>query len=468
MLTEMNRFNFGAMCGFVHLAFDFTIKDLPRNMEVKCSAKIVVEDPARPSVRTLCVRFFLSFLQNGEPSIRIKMLELRNWVTPLFKHLKTDTPSIIYDVLECLTIKVLAEEEIPRATKTNTFNEWVLSHILRLYTREETVKFSKSGKEEEKRLAGIAHEFLMSACTRRGSGICYPEHGWYPPGYSEKEDKRKPAPKVYNRILSSFVTSIRPFADKTQLDLILAIFETSPELVADHFLSNLNFSFDPKLTSTWMGYCAFLLSVIALPIPRNFGAPEPVALPPPTNVIAENILPKPLGKVVMTKCLTHENSLIRFLSTRLLITAFQKLRSVLNGLDRASASVHDRTESWKKCKFDVVEYFCKRIPDASVVSSGGTKIDANGILQMETKMRLLMNYYAIIPEMASLGKFDVNIALTTFLRGDSGDPSGIRILEIGHLLHIAKDVPDFKWWNKTCKGAILDMALIVHNTDFCI
>lgn len=467
MLTEMNRFNFGIMCGFVHSAFDFTLKDLPRNLEVKGNAKAAVEDPSRPSVRTIFVRFFLSFLQNGEPSVRNEILGLRSWVTPVFKHLKLDTPSIINDLLEAMTTRVLDEKDIPRATKTNVFNEWILTHILGLYTREETVKVFKAGKAEEKRIADVAHEFLLNACTKRGSGICFPDHGWYPPGHSEHDDKRKTAPKVYNRILSSFLTSIRPYADTMQLDLILEIFKTCPELVADHFLSNSTFSFEPKLTSTWIGYCTFLLSSITLPIPENFGAPTESALPPPTNVVVENILPKPLGKTVMTKCLTHENGLIRFLATRLLVTSFQKLRAVLNALDAASASVVDPTQTWKKCRFDVIEEFCKRIPDANVVSSVGTgKTDINGVLQTEANMRLLADYYATIPEMALLGKFDVNIALSNFLSSEGGDQKGMRLLEMGHLLKIANEVPDVKWWNKTRKSQYLVMAWFCAYFEF--
>ncbi|KAA8908374.1 ribosome 60S biogenesis N-terminal-domain-containing protein [Sphaerosporella brunnea] len=450
LLTEMNRFNFGAMCGAVHSAFDFTVKDLPRNLEVKGLTKPTVEDPARPSVRTVYLRFILSFLLNGEPSVRNEVLGLRSWTTPIFKHLKTDSAVILHEFLECMTMKVLDEKEIPRATKTNFFNEWTLSHILSLYSREETVMVSKAGKEEEKKVADIAHEFLLNACTKSGAGICFPDHGWYPPGHSDGEEKKKNAPKVHNRILSSLLASIRPYADTMQLDLALGICKTCPELVADHFLSNPTFSFEPKLTSTWIGYCTFLVSVITIPIPENFGAPMALALPPPTSVIVENIIPKPLDKTGLTKCLTNENGLIRFFAIRLLIAAFQKLRSVLDALDTASSAVHDPTESWKKCRFDVVEEFCRRIPDASIVSSiGSGKSDSQGLLQIEAKTRLLADYYTTLPEIASSGRFDINIALGYFLENEDSNQKGMKLLEMGHLLKIANEVPDVKWWNKT-------------------
>ncbi|KAI5785180.1 ribosome 60S biogenesis N-terminal-domain-containing protein [Pyronema domesticum] len=455
MLTEMTKFNFGIMCGFVHSSFDFTIKDIPKHLDVKNnSGKATVEDPARPSVRTLMVRFFLSFLQHGEPSVRNEMLGLRTWITPLFKHLKTDTPQLIYELLEVMKTKVLAEDEIPRATKTNAFNEWILGHILSLYGRDEIVKYSKAGKEEEKPLSQVAHEFLLEASTKKGSGVCFPDHGWYPPGHGEGDEKRsgKAAPKVHNRILSSFTTNIRPHADTAQLDLILEIFKTSPELVADHFLSHSNstFSFDPKLTSTWVGLCTFLLAVISLPIPENFGGSDSVTLPPPSTVVIENIMPKPLSKTVMTKCLTHESGMIRFFSTRILLVAFKKLREVLEALDVASADVHDPSELWKKCRFEVIEEFCKRVPDVSIViTGGGKKAATDGILQTEAKMRLLAEYYSTIPEMAAEGKFDVNVALSTFLGDNNAQHKGMKLLEMGHLLKIANEVPDVKWWNKT-------------------
>jgi len=448
LLTEMNRFNFGAMCGFVHSTIDFTIKDLPRNLEVKGGAKATVEETGRPSARTQFLRFFLSFLQNGEPSVRNEMMGLRNWITPIFKYLKTDTPEIINDLLTCFTTRVLDEKEIPRATKTNAFNEWILVHTLELYTREDAVKLSNAGKEIQKPLADIAHEFLLNICTKRGNGVCFPDHGWYPPGQMADEEKRKSAPKVYNRILSSLLTHIRPYASTMQLELMLDILKTCPELVADYFMSNSSFSFDPKLTSTWIGYCTFLHSTIALPILDNFGAPDAQTLPPPTDIIVENVLPKPVTKATMTKCLTHENNFIKFLATSLLIRAFQKLRSVLKALGELGDAVHDPTERWKRCRFDVIEEFCRRIPDVSVVSNVNA-VNATGVLQSEARMRLLADYYTTVPELALSGNFDVNVALSNFLSNEDEDQNGMKQLEMGHLLKIATEVPDVKWWNKT-------------------
>jgi nucleolar pre-ribosomal-associated protein 1 len=452
LLTEMNRFGFGELCGLVHSTFDFTIKQLPRHLEVKGSTKPGLETPEKPSLRTLWVRFLLSFMQHGEPSTRNDILRLRTYISHLFKHLKTDSPFIVRDLLDCMAKKVLAEKEIPKTTKTNVFNEWALGHILALYSRQEKVIVVGNGTEIEKTVSDLAHEFLLYACTTHGNGVCFPDNGWYPPGYSEGGGRRGSAPKVYNRVLSSFLSNTRPHADTQQLDLTLQIFKSCPELVADYFLSNQTFSFDPKLTSTWIGYCTFLMSIISLPIPSDFGTAKVPILLPPMDVMVENILPKPLSKTVITKWLAHENGLLRLFATRLSIAAFQKLREVLKALDVAASTIHNPTENLK-CRFAVVEEFYKRIPDIAVVNNAiSGKYGANvGVLESEGKMRLLANYYTTIPEMALATNFDINIALSGFLEGrnEDNDQKGMRLLEMGHLLKIAAEIPDVKWWNKS-------------------
>ncbi|TGZ83023.1 hypothetical protein EX30DRAFT_339263 [Ascodesmis nigricans] len=453
LLTEMNRFDFGSMCATVHTEFDFTIKDLVKNFDGSKAGKGEPEDPTRPSVRTLAVRFYLSFLQNAEPSIRTEVLGLRTWVNAIFKYIKTDTPAVVAEVLETLSKNVLQDKEIVRPIKTTFFNEHVLGHILSLYSRDEDVKISRAGKEEDRTVGNLAHEFLLQACTTRSNGICFPDQGWYPPGYAESEGKRRGAHKVFNRTLASLSTSVRPYADELQLDLLLAIFKAAPELVAEYFTANVVFGFDPKLTTTWIGYCTFLTAAVALPVPENLSASASLTIPPPVEVVMENIIPKPLTKPIMTKCLAHEVSLIRFLSIRLLITAFQKLQTILKTLDEISESIHDPQGNWLKFRMSVVEEFCKRIPDVNACSGslGTSKAASAGLMQGEAQARLLAEYYTTVPELALAGKLDLNTALTAALEAEESDPAkrGVRLLELGHLLRVANELSDTRWWNKT-------------------
>lgn len=459
LLAEMNRFDFGAMCGAVYAAFDFTIKDLVKNFDA--GKKGEVEEPHRPSIRTLMVRFFLSFLQNGEPSVRTEVLGLRTWVNALFKHIKQDTPPVIADVLETLLRKAMLDKEVSRQVKTAVFNETVLANVVSLYTRDDDVKIQRAGKEEDKTLAGLAHEFLTSVCTTRGNGVCFQDQGWYPPGYAESDGKKRGTYKVFNRALSSFTYHVRPYADDSQLDLLLDIFKTSPELVADYFTSNSVFSFEPKLTTTWIGYATFIEALISLPVPENLGATKALTVPPPTDIVIENILPRPLTKTIMTKCLSDKTSFIRFLSTRVLIASFKKLQAVLKTLDAISESLHDPQGNWLKFRISLIEEFCKRIPEVSACSTAlgvSSKQEGGaGLVQTEAYARLLAEYYTTIPEIALQAKLDVNAALIKVLEAEEAKNEGeadkgkkaMRLLEMGHLLRVAGEMPDTKWWNKT-------------------
>jgi len=460
MLTEVNRFDHGSACGILHSAFDFTVKDITRNLEVRGGKVETIDDPRRPTIRTTFLRFITSFFQYGSSNIKNQMLGLRSWMSPVFKHLRTDSPVAINEVMGALSKYIIEDKEIPRATKTAVFNEWVLRHIAELYGRQERVTISKAGKEEEKPIAEIVHEFLMSVCTTPGNGICFSGSGWYPQGLAEGEEKRRisGAPKVHNRTLSLFISAIRPYADTLQQDLLLAIFRACPELVASYFILNSSFSFDPKLTSTWIGYCGFLTAAIELPIPDYFGLAELSPTPPPTSVVIENVIPKPLTKVVLTKCISHESNcdLIKFLTTRLLVISFQKLRKVLSVLGKASGSVVDPSTNWLRVRFELIEEFCKRVPDMSIISGLIKSSPGQGMLQKEATTRLLTDYYETLPEVALAGNFDITLALGTLL-ADGGEPEGqatdgrgLRFLEIHHLLRVAKDAPDIKWWHKPC------------------
>src|SRR6202000_2894020 len=97
--------------------------------------------------------------------------------------------------------------------------------------------------------------------------------------------------------LAEFVHgSLRPLSDQKDQELLLAIFKAAPELVADYWLRITNFTFEPNLTSTWIGDASLLFSSIDLPVPEYFGLRAGYASHPPNSLIAiENIVPTPLN-----------------------------------------------------------------------------------------------------------------------------------------------------------------------------
>lgn len=456
LLTEINKFDFGSVCGLLYSAFDFTTKNMTKNLEVsreKADTTVATDDLHRPSLRTTSVRFVLSFFQFGSSSVKTGVLGQRAWISPIFKYLRNDSPLVVNDFLDVMSKKVLGDKDISRDTKKSVFNDRALSNIVALYRRTDVINIVATGRSEEKRVAEAAHEFLTNVCNTPGNGVCYSDSGWYPPGWTETDEKHRSGPKIHNRLLSSFILNIRPYADILQQDLLLSIFKTLPELVADYHLKNTSFNFDPKLTSTWVGYYAFLSSTIQLPVPANFGLGELSVIPPPTNVLIENVMPKSLGKATLARCLAHPDPIIKFFVTRLLIFSFQKLQKVMSVIDDASALMVDPS-NWTKTRFDLIEEFCKRVPDMGALMGliNFTSKGFQGKLQKEAAGRLLANYFEFMPEVALAGKFDITIALGSFLADEeasNGKDRGLRLLEMSHLLQVAKDVPDVKWWNKS-------------------
>ncbi|KAF8459585.1 ribosome 60S biogenesis N-terminal-domain-containing protein [Terfezia claveryi] len=494
LLMEINKFNLGELCSTLYSSIDFSTKDLGRNLEPKKAAsvgdgnKIGGKDPNRPALRTVYIRFLLSFFHFGIPSVKEGVLGQRNLITPVFKHIKHDPPQLVHDILETLRTKVVNDEDVQRGVKSQVFNEWVLGHISALYTRPEPIH--EEG-DQSKTVAMVAHEFLLNICTKPGvGGVCFPDNGWYAPSVSITESTthtKSSGPrlahssqKVFNRTLSEFITTLKPFADTLQQDLLLAICISCPELISPYFSSTSTFSFDPKLSATWIGYSAFLTSLISLPLPKGgFGiladehTPHPHQ-PPAVGVVIESILPRICTRQVLTKCLQFDNSLVRYLSTRLLVSAFTKLDKVMASMEKMANKFSSESltaRDWRVARYELGEEFSRRIPEVGVVvgvyNSSSSSLGPNSLAR-EVSAKLLMQYYTLLPEIALGKRFDVNLSIGQFLEGDDigEDVPGMRLLEISHLLNIAKEVGDVKWWSKRAGAAYTSFTAVLLR--FCL
>ncbi|KAF8469027.1 ribosome 60S biogenesis N-terminal-domain-containing protein [Kalaharituber pfeilii] len=488
LLTEINKFNYGTLCHSLYAAFDFSVKDLGKNLEPKKSTVgepggVIQEDPNKPALRTVYIRFLLSFLQFGSATVKQGILGQRSLISPVFKHLKSDPPGLIRDILDILRIKVVNDNAIPRLIKTQVFNEWALGHISTLYTRLEPIL---EGADQSKTVARCAHEFLITLCTKPGvGGVCFPENGWYPPGVDSNVQSDKDGgdgemqghgQKIHNRTLAAFITTLKPFADTLQQDLLLEIFKAAPELVSGYFNSSSgggSFSFEPKLTATWIGYCAFLTELVQLPLPQGgFGIVGGASLnPPPFSTMIESILPKVCNRQALKKCLSFDNTFINFLSMRFLVACFTKLGKVLAEVDNVVGTFADGSivaGKWLYVRDELVEEFSRRLPEMGAVVAAynaSSAVKTGGGLLREVASKLLMQYYILLPEVALAKRFDVNVALGGFLESRhnlSQEIKGMRLLEMEHLLGIAKEAGDVKWWNKSANSPYSSFAVVLN------
>jgi nucleolar pre-ribosomal-associated protein 1 len=334
-------------------------------------------------------------------------------------------------------------------------------------------------KEDSANVDAQAHDFLILVCTTPGSGALFRQFGWYPPAPRAEIDRIMADPvadgsdeidiaedslelsvmfqegvPIRNHSLANFIQTLRPSTSMAHSDLLLKIFRAAPELVADYFFRRRSFSFEPKPTDTWIGYAAFIFSALQLPVPAFFGRREGYdKQPPPVSIVIENILPQVLSQKALTRCLHQQSELIISFALRLLIASFQKLETVLGMFRTATAQGLDL---YKLSSARLVAEFSRRCPRMRDVVLAFRATPESQSSQREAATRLLSLYYKIMPRIALEEKFDVSVPLATALghqppTDEAPETLRLRLLELGHLLRIARATPDMRWWQKPGK-----------------
>ncbi|KAI1815161.1 ribosome 60S biogenesis N-terminal-domain-containing protein [Poronia punctata] len=473
LLREAICLDGGALAAPIFRARANTFRSLARNMGLRYIGE-GKEDPKRPSVRTNATRLLLSCLKLLHNEAKRDILLQKDIVAALMRHLRDDPPSLIYEILDVLKTSVVQDKKLPKDVKIKILNAHSLTRIASLYGYSKELP-AIEGESEDRKLSveDAAHEILLVTCTDATVGIRRSEQGYYPEGISAdafaldtdgsshldfgldsipwmtKFEKEVP---VRNMLLAEFIESLRPWSSIKQSELLLAIFEASPELVARYFLQKKSFTFEPKLSATWMGYAALLYNVIELPVPPFFGRANGYAMaPPPTSVVLDNIIPPPMTLKALTRCLTSKSKLISFYAIRMLVLALKKLDRVLDMHREASSSPNS---PWEESARRIVDGFYQRIPDMKdIIGCYRTLTDAD-LLQREAASQLILLYYEVIPQFALKAKFDVSpILLATIQKIEAAEGVSENLvmiaLELEHLCAVAKYSPSMRWFSRT-------------------
>ncbi|KAI4635340.1 uncharacterized protein J4E87_000290 [Alternaria ethzedia] len=467
LLTELTRFNEGAHARAVYAKRDFTLepKILGRNINLG-REQSAADHVKKPSIRTTAIRYLLMHLRYQDERAKSEILSNTNVVRAVFDHIRADPPFLIYEILDVFTSHVFQDKTIARHTKSRILNGKALSRIAGLYSYEvEEGALSEGQKAPDQ----LAHDFLRLVCTDPAYGVMLPTQGFYPSTFDDDEgelddaadygndlglesvDNYSKTVKVRNIILSEFIQSQRPYANTFHQELVVDIFRACPELVADYFVKRRDFSYDPKLTSTWIGYSAFLYQAIQLPVPKYFGAKRNFRdHPPPVPVLMNSILPQPLNQQVLTKCLNHNSDLIQLFAIRVLIVALQKLQAVLQELNNASAT--RSSKQWEQAAKRLVSEVSRRCPPIRTVFLALKKPGLKD-MKRESITRLLRLYYESTPQVALQEKFDVSLPLCNALvevdkPTASPEDKVFRIMELEHWIQMAKLSPAMRWWQK--------------------
>ncbi|ROW09646.1 hypothetical protein VMCG_02253 [Cytospora schulzeri] len=470
LLREVICLDGGTLAKPVFRGRNFTFKSLARNMGMKHLGE-GLEDLKRPSARTNAIRFFLSALKFLHLEAKIELLSQKELTPALTKSLTNDPPYLVIEILDTLRNHVVKDEKLPGHVKGKVLNSMTLGRISSLYQ----YRHDSSQGESKPTVEDAVHTFLKVACTSSTAGVLRPQYGFYPRNVDpdaaslpSAEDEVQPGLEsitwinkfrdevpVRNVILADFIQSqtLRPHANLRQSELLLAIFEVAPELVAHYFINKRSFTFDPKLSATWIGYSAFLFKAMELPIPEFFGHKAGYALaPPPTSIIIDNIIPLPMTQKVLVKCLGQKAELISFVAARLLVLAMQKLQVALEMHNEAGKA--QNMSIWADSSRKLIDEFCQRAPGMKDVIACYRGVEDSDLLQREAASKLLRLYYEVIPQVALIAKFDVSPLLIAAIKRlenteESPEDRTLRLVELENLLAIAGYSPGMRWFAKS-------------------
>ncbi|KAH7133495.1 ribosome 60S biogenesis N-terminal-domain-containing protein [Dactylonectria macrodidyma] len=464
MLREAVCLDGGAYAKRIFRARDFTLTSLGRNLEIGHVGD-GPEEMRKASVRTNAVRFFLSLLKYLQSDGRKELLTQKDVLSHLTFLLKSDPPYLVLEVLESLKTHVLMDDKIPREVKFRSFNTRTLMRLLALNT------YSTDGDatDETSTVSYKAHKFLTYVCTNPSAGVLYPSTGLYPKvsdddvagqGASSSSDgaflvdKYKDDVPVYNFVLAEFAQKLRPWSNLKHSELLVAMFTAAPELTYKYFLNNRSFTFEPKLSMTWIGYAAFLFNTMRIPLPARFGdRVRFTKAPPPTYVLLDNLIPLPINQKVLIRCLSPKSHLTSFFATRILIVALEKLTEALKLHDE---SPNSKNNSWTEARRRLVDAFCQRIPDMKEVVRSYKGIPAENILHRTMASRLIRLYYEVIPRVALAANFDVSPFFTEVLKKlnqetENPEDESLLVMELENLVSIASYSPGMRWFAKIDK-----------------
>ncbi|KAM7206808.1 nucleolar pre-ribosomal-associated protein 1 [Naviculisporaceae sp. PSN 640] len=462
LLKEAISFDGGAVAKPIFRARASTLKSLARNMGIVHMGEEDEVAAKRPSPRTNAILFFLSALKYLHPEAKKELLSQRDVVSALTRDLKQDPHYLLVELLTTLRDQVILDDKLPREAKSHFLDVGTLVRLSSLY-------YYRQGASSDASLPSIpdmVHNFLLSACTIPSCGVLRSDSGFYPRGTDA--DITLPAAvaelgiqawmgqfknevPVRNYVLSNFLPNLRPWSNIKQSELVIAIFKAAPELFADFFIKNKSFTFDPKLSTTWIGYGAFLFNAVMLPIPEFFGGKSGFRkLPPPTSIVVDNVLPLPLDQKVLIRCLAYKSKLVSFFATRILVLAIQKLDSAVKMYHDAS---HINRTLWAEAARSLVDEFRQRSPGIKDMINAYRAIPEEDILHREAGSLLLRLCYEVLPQVALIAKFDVSPFLEKALgrlsqsRPDDPRDLALSLKELENLLAIAWYSPGMRWFS---------------------
>ncbi|KAH9963282.1 ribosome 60S biogenesis N-terminal-domain-containing protein [Russula dissimulans] len=453
---------------------------------------------AIPDIRTLCILFILSFVDDSTPSWgKSSFLEQRHDIfRSIFGGLDQDSYSLARKILEIAWTGIWQDPKIKRTLKVNVFNEATLHHITKLYNR------SVSEGSDDQTPADLAHHFLLAICTHPGVGVCFKDRGWY---LRETEEdvglslsgNDETAPKnarIYNKILAQLLKTLKVNEDPRQQELALRIMTACPELVRGYW-SSASLTLEPRLSSKWIANIAFFGNVISLPVPEaSFFLPGSslyLPTPPPLHAFLENIFPSVNTKAHFSRGILSASPLVQHCTALALAKSLSKYSEVLRVMHRIENELEESESNgqWKKRRIELELEARRRVPDFQVVIAFSQKTGddvkpapEDGIAKVrppdkvhvamlaESSTRLLWLYHLCFPSLVAEARFDVGKLLQNSFDNDvrtnsiARRNSGLDTLRRLHVLRLLRESDQFLWSSKSGPRSYINVLLSAYTS----
>ena len=411
------------------------------------------------SVRNNAISYLLVNLRLQSQTGKCYILDRNKWMRALLSDMGSDPPGLVHTVLDTLRKDVAEDREVPLIVKGRFFDDWALHQLAALYA------FKNDAPEDGKPgIRDLTHSLLQTILVSEEHGLLLhlespSNHGKLEQNDSDSDERaavhRSGDVKKIKRNLISFVKHLRPYASVPQTDLVLSCFQLIPDLLQDYFSDKIAFSFEPKMTATWIGYSQFILGIIQQPIPESLIHRCMNQGGQPIDLLLDRILPPPLTQRVLTRCFNQNSELMKFFASRILVAAFDKIVAVRKAFDilqQASSGV--TTGSEVNVLSQLSRSFAQRLPSLRDIATQLRTCPDTAVMLRESLLRLLVRYYSSDPILALEGNFDISILLSNSLTSrDTCDgkrkKDGMLPLIQEHLVAIAFRSTSIQWFHKS-------------------
>ncbi|KAM0791109.1 hypothetical protein ACM66B_004398 [Microbotryomycetes sp. NB124-2] len=395
----------------------------------------------KPDIRTLLVGLVLGFLSASDSKLKTMVVEHRGLMSGMIKGLNEDSQILVNHVLTVVWRELLDDRSVGLDKRRSVVDETLVNELVKLYDS----RSDDSNSSTDQAVRTSAHRFLFVVSdwlagqidtTKVSSGSASGGGGG--------------AAKALSMILKS----LKVTEDSLQRDLALHVLERVPGLTGA-FWSKFPSSLDPRLSSRWISAITFATQLVSLPppllIPHHSTSPSirvdlSTLTPPTLTSLTDTCFPPSLTKSWFSKSLQHDNKLVSFLSSILLIAGLQKSCRILQDVQRVANLLEEDVGGssvgagagagrWTLLGLRIRDWLRGNVvPDVQIVvslmsnnSSTSTSIKKNSkeakdeeddkkettmeetrLLRTNVALRLLWLYHRAVPMSISTLKFDFN------------------------------------------------------------